>query len=90
MSTPFTDAWSVYGAYVRRSAPVVHASKVRELERVSNDLAVRAQIAEDDIAMAHLELDALGVTRLQDNGLTYSLAGRIRILRDEKWFLEKP
>ena len=81
MSTQFTDAWAWYGEYVRKCAPVVHASKVRELEKASNDLSIRAQMAEGEIERAHRALDSLGAPRLQDNGLTYSLEGRLRFMR---------
>ena len=81
MNTPFTDAWEWYGDYVRKCAPVVHASKVRELEIASNDLSIRAQMAEGEIARAHRVLDDLGAPRLQENGMTYSIEGRLRIMR---------
>jgi hypothetical protein len=80
-STPFTDANEWYGGYVRKCAPVVHASKVRELEEATNDLSIRAQMAEGEIGRAHNVLDCLGVPRLQGNGLPYSLEGRLRIMR---------
>jgi hypothetical protein len=81
MNTPFTDANAWYGEYVRKSAPVVHASKVRELEEASNDLSIRAQMAEGEIERAHRALDDIGAPRLQENGLTYSLEGRLRVMR---------
>ena len=80
MSTPFTDSNAWYGGYVSKKYPMVFASKVRELEESHNDLSTRAQMAEGEIDRAHTVLDGLDVPRLQENGLPYSLEGRLRVM----------
>jgi hypothetical protein len=54
-----------------------------ELEDAYNEARYKLQIAEGEIERAHKQLDAMGAPRTQDNGLTYSLEGRLRMLAEK-------
>ena len=80
MDTPFTNARAWYGEYVRKSYPVIFASEARVLERENNENATRLHISNLEIEEAHRQLDTMGVPRLQQSGLPFSLVGRLRQL----------
>ena len=78
--TPFTDRNMWYGRYVKKSSPVVSAVLVRQFERDHYDQTADGRIARGEIGRAHSMLDDLNVPRLQPNGLSLSLEGRLRHL----------
>ena len=80
MDTPFTNAFSRYGFYVKKEFPVLAASQARILERERNENAAKLHIANTEIREAHEHLDKIGIPRLQDSGRPFSLAGRLSLL----------
>ncbi len=76
----YADSHAWYGGYVKKEFPMVPLKNVQELERWFSDTKERLYLAEGEIQRAHTALDKLGVRRLQENGLPYSLEGRLRTM----------